>query len=555
MSDWSTDLIQLRQRIMQSAARIRERFARRLDGWTTALLLRIILLLEASPWRERPPVAHILRTLRTSEVEQAPDRSIVAYGPHAAAVPGAVVSPRAVRWASGAARVGLTLLLALLIIALWPKSPGNPVTQAAMQPTTVTPRALAIINPQNQLPSPTAGGPTPPSILSLGQASAPADIEDAPPVIMDSVAGNPLFAARPSGPLIITDTLAAGIAQVMAVAPAQPVNSARSGDGIVLIDPSLTGEDEPTPIPPLVDILSTLNFDFTPAPEPQPTADAPPTPTPVPVALAAGRLWSNFQPDPAGTHFWVSRPFSSSVSGQLASPSYQFGSTAGGRYRIHHGMDISNPQGTPVRAAVEGVVAYAGWDDPELLGPYNGFYGNAVVIRLDRKLPVAGGEMNVYLLYGHLSEALVETGQRVTPDDIVGRVGMTGIAIGPHLHVEMRLGLNDYEHSVNPYLWVEPMDGGGAVAVRLLSEDGRTWPGARLTLARFEGGRAVWARVIETYHNDELIGPDPAWGENGAMGSVPPGSYVLVGSVNGRQVRTDITVEPGKTTFVELRTN
>lgn len=132
---------------------------------------------------------------------------------------------------------------------------------------------------------------------------------------------------------------------------------------------------------------------------------------------------------------------------------------------------------------------------------------------------------------------------------------MTGIAIGPHLHVEMRLGLNDYEHSVNPYLWVEPMDGGGAVAVRLLSEDGRTWPGARLTLARFEGGRAVWARVIETYHNDELIGPDPAWGENGAMGSVPPGSYVLVGSVNGRQVRTDITVEAGKTTFVELRTN
>jgi murein DD-endopeptidase MepM/ murein hydrolase activator NlpD len=242
------------------------------------------------------------------------------------------------------------------------------------------------------------------------------------------------------------------------------------------------------------------------------------------------------------------------VRGQLASPNYQFGSTAGGRYRIHHGMDISDPMGTPIRAAVTGEVVHAGWDDPELLGPYNGFYGNAVVIRLDQRLPVAGGEMDVYVLYGRLSETLVEKGQRVQPDDIVGRVGMSGIAIGPHLHVEMRLGANTYEHSVNPYLWVQPKDKSGAVAVRLLTADGRTWPRARLSLARFEGGKAVWARVIETYSDNENITPDPMWGENGAMGSVPPGYYVLVGNVNGERVRAELTVESGKTTFVELRT-
>jgi murein DD-endopeptidase MepM/ murein hydrolase activator NlpD len=282
----------------------------------------------------------------------------------------------------------------------------------------------------------------------------------------------------------------------------------------------------------------------------------PPTPTPEPLPIEPGRLWSSFTPLPApeNDHFWVGRPFLPSAPNQVAAPSYQFGSTAGDRYRPHHGMDMSNPMGTPVLAATEGEVVHAGMDDPELLGPYNNFYGNAVVIRLDRKLTVGDGELDVYVLYGHLSQVFVTVGQRVGPQDVVGAVGMTGIAIGPHLHVEMRLGANTYRHSVNPYLWVQPLGDTGAVAVRLLTADGRTWPGARLTLARFEGGRATWARLIETYLDTENIGPDPAWGENGAMDGVPPGYYVIVGNVNGESVRAELTVNAGQTTFVEIRT-
>ena len=52
----------------------------------------------------------------------------------------------------------------------------------------------------------------------------------------------------------------------------------------------------------------------------------------------------------------------------------------------------------------------------------------------------------------------------------------------------------------------------------------------------------------------ENIGPDPAWGENGAMGSVPPGRYYIVGRVNGESIRAEIDVRAGETTFVELRT-
>ncbi|MCB0189930.1 MAG: M23 family metallopeptidase, partial [Caldilineaceae bacterium] len=296
----------------------------------------------------------------------------------------------------------------------------------------------------------------------------------------------------------------------------------------------------------------SINLPFgqpTPTSTPAPT----PTPTPVPVNLVPGRLWSTFAPGPESDHFWVGRSFGFGAE-QLASPSYQFGSTAGNRYRTHHGVDISNPFGTPVLAATDGEVVHAGLDDPALLGPYNNFYGNAVVIRLNRRLSVAGGELDVFLLYGHLSQVTVQVGDQVHPEDVVGMVGMTGIAIGPHLHIEIRLGANTYFNSVNPYLWVSPLEGYGAVAVRVLTADGRTWPDARISLVRYAGGTAAWARQIVTYMDVENIGPDPAWGENGAMDGVPAGSYYVIGVVNGERLSAEITVEAGRTSFVELRT-
>gem|GEM_PF-1503640 len=282
----------------------------------------------------------------------------------------------------------------------------------------------------------------------------------------------------------------------------------------------------------------------------QPTAT--PTPFVIPAPVSTQRLWSIFTP-PANDndHFWIERPFAAGYPGQLASPSYQFGSTAGGRYRLHRGLDISNVNGTPLRAGTIGEVVHAGSDREILLGPYNNFYGNTVVIRLDRKLEVAGGALDVYLLYGHLSSVTAQVGQRVQPDDVVGRVGMTGIALGPHLHLEVRLNENSYGNSINPYLWVKPLANSGAVAIRVLTADGRAWSGASFGLARTDGG---WGRQIITYSNQESMIPDPAWGENGAMGSVPPGRYYLAGNINGEKLRADFTVYANQTTFVELRT-
>ena len=268
-----------------------------------------------------------------------------------------------------------------------------------------------------------------------------------------------------------------------------------------------------------------------------------------------GSLWPTFAPPSpiSEPHFWLDSPFPGGFN-QLYSPGYQFGSTGGGRYRIHHGVDIGNPVGTPVLATASGEVVHAGPDNPALLGPYNDFYGNSVVIRLDRKLNTSRGEQDVFVLYGHLVSVDVQNGQWVGAGDYLGGVGMTGIAIGPHLHMEVRIGQNSYLHTVNPALWMRPAAYTGTVAVRLLSAAGRTWPGVQLSLYRYEEDGVRWYRVVETYPEKESIGPDPSWGENGALSHIPVGTYLLSGFVNGEEVRQEIAVKDGETTFVELRT-
>ena len=478
------------------------------------------------------------------------------------------IPPRLTRSVSVSTQLGFVALLVVMPFWLWPNLSATlrsgamhtvqPVLQSDPEPTVVS--SLAVLNPENVAKADAA------ALLAPALVSQPAAIISS--TVITGVARGDNIPAVVMIPLSADDLTAQaatfGIALVsgQSIAAAAPVSldAASVADRDQRVAASLIptpGAELPTPEVPRVRVVPSEGLKLSPTPTGTATPIPSPSPTPTPRILTPGRLWSNFQPQPASQadHFWVERPFLQSAANQLASPSYQFGSTAGSRYRTHHGIDISNVLGTPVQASAAGTVVHAGWDDPDILGPYGGFYGNAVVIRLDRRLPVAGGELDVYLLLGHLNEVLVEKGSHVEATQVVARVGMTGIAIGPHLHVEIRLGANTYLHSVNPYLWVKPTGNNGAVAVRILTADGHTWPAARVTLARFEGGRAVWARQIETYMDTENIGPDPAWGENGAMGSVPPGLYYLVGRVNGEEIRAEVVVNAGETTFIELRTS
>jgi len=90
------------------------------------------------------------------------------------------------------------------------------------------------------------------------------------------------------------------------------------------------------------------------------------------------------------------------------------------RWRNHQGTDYAAAYGTPVRATADGIVTEAG---------RNGGYGNLVEIRH------ANG---IRTRYGHLSRFALglHAGQRVAQEQIIGYVGATGLATGPHLHYE-----------------------------------------------------------------------------------------------------------------------
>ncbi len=97
---------------------------------------------------------------------------------------------------------------------------------------------------------------------------------------------------------------------------------------------------------------------------------------------------------------------------------------------FHAGVDIAAPVGRPVRAAMAGTVIFAGPDGsgPVCNGGYHG-YGLGVVIDNG-----AGWQT----LYAHLSRIDVAAGQVVGPQTIIGAVGETGCASGPHLHFGLR---------------------------------------------------------------------------------------------------------------------
>lgn len=94
-----------------------------------------------------------------------------------------------------------------------------------------------------------------------------------------------------------------------------------------------------------------------------------------------------------------------------------------GRMRAHKGVDYAAPKGTPIYAAGNGVISFKGWK--------NG-YGNFVVIWHNKDISTA---------YGHMSRFAkgLRNGERVHQGEVIGYVGMTGLATGPHLHYEFRV--------------------------------------------------------------------------------------------------------------------
>jgi murein DD-endopeptidase MepM/ murein hydrolase activator NlpD len=101
---------------------------------------------------------------------------------------------------------------------------------------------------------------------------------------------------------------------------------------------------------------------------------------------------------------------------------YSLTSKFGQRWgRLHAGVDLALPEGTPIMAMHKGTVVLAGW---------HGGYGNAVIIDHGNGLQT---------LYGHNSALMVKVGQEVNAGDVISKLGNTGFSTGPHLHLEIHV--------------------------------------------------------------------------------------------------------------------
>ena len=276
-----------------------------------------------------------------------------------------------------------------------------------------------------------------------------------------------------------------------------------------------------------------------------------PTPTSVPSATIEPTIpTSTLTPCEAFTaencitegHFILQRPIKPPANDSV-DPTYPYGSTAKDTRDPHHGVEFQSPFGTPVYAAGDGRVLFAGPDQEAIYSPWKNFYGNLVVIKHDNDL---------FTLYAHLSKIDVQAGQGVQVGDKIGEVGQSGAATGSHLHFEVRHSkVEDYFSTVNPELWLAPNkdENGnffGAMMISVVDQDAH-FRFTELTVNYYldRSLPPVISYYVATYSRDLSTGD-----ENAAVSDLSPGSYRIAFTMNGKIYDRWVEVESGKLTQV-----
>lgn len=249
---------------------------------------------------------------------------------------------------------------------------------------------------------------------------------------------------------------------------------------------------------------------------------------------------------------WFQRPISLNDN-SFIDQTYRYGSTMGGNFQPHQGVEFNNPDGTPVHAIGSGVVVYAGPAEAGAL---------TVAIRHDSLLQ-ADGPKQIFSVYYHNSALKVTVGQRVGPGDVISEVGNTGRATNDHLHLEVHVAPTDDVQAIvdslqrypayttNPELWITPLPGTGIVAGQVFDDAGRPVEQARIYgIIKPEPAETPYS-FAETYGPKNH--PHPLYGEHFAVSDVPPGTYLMGTEIDGRKVFRKVTVEEGKLTWVVFR--
>lgn len=243
-------------------------------------------------------------------------------------------------------------------------------------------------------------------------------------------------------------------------------------------------------------------------------------------------------------HFYFQRPLATDADAWLH-PSYRYGNTHFGEEPTHTGVDIVTDMWTPVLAAGDGVVVWTGY------GLYRGIedetdpYGLAIAI--EHEFGYEGEKM--FTVYGHLSASQVVRGQPVEVGQVIGKVGNTGEATGPHLHFEVRIGENRYFHTYNPELWMVPQEGTGVLAGRIFDSWNRRLEEYPVRVVNLDTKieREIWTYAKDTVH------PDRFYDENFVMGDLPAGPYEVYINYVGHKFAAQFYLWPGQTNTVTFR--
>jgi murein DD-endopeptidase MepM/ murein hydrolase activator NlpD len=309
-----------------------------------------------------------------------------------------------------------------------------------------------------------------------------------------------------------------------------------------------------TAVPTAGELFPTRTVTPTPTITWTPTLTLTPTMTFTATLSPTATFTPSSTPEPVrADHYLLARPIARTGNDTFET-TYPYGSTQSGRRQVHHGVEFVNPRGTPVLAAAGGTVYYAGTDAEEVFGPNIEFYGNLVV--LEHNLLTPEGQ-RLYTLYAHLDRIVVETGDAVQQGDQIGYVGDSGVAIGPHLHFEVRAGNPDgYDATRNPVIWVFPYAGYGTLAGRVREADGSVAGEVEIRIEAVDVNNVEPGTTFFAFsYADESINPDPVWQEDYARGDLPAGVYnVRVNHPTGARPLYEgtVTIEPGRTAWLEI---
>ncbi len=241
-------------------------------------------------------------------------------------------------------------------------------------------------------------------------------------------------------------------------------------------------------------------------------------------------------------HFYFTRPIAADQVNWPV-PDYRYAGIFFAPNIIHTGVDIPTPKGTPIMAAGAGTIVWAGWglftespkniDDP---------YGMAVAIRHD----FGYKEQQLYTIYAHMSEVLVTLGEHVETGNVIGLVGATGAATGPHVHFEVRYPTNSFYDTYNPELWIAPPQGWGVLVGRVMDKEGDTLQQVEITL-KFVAKKKTY--VVKTYGAGGAINHDSYYNENLVLGDLPAGFYKMTFKHEKVNYQTWVEIFPGQVTY------